>query len=47
VTRFVISGALIDAFLPHRKQVMEDYLNEKPRPSKGPHVPLKGSRSHG
>jgi hypothetical protein len=47
VTRFVISPALVDAFLPHRKNVLEEFLNNRPHPSKGPHVPLKGSHSHG
>jgi hypothetical protein len=41
-TRFVISPALTDAFLPHRKEVMEDFLNNKPRPSRGPKKAIGG-----
>ncbi|MCB9587264.1 MAG: hypothetical protein H6718_17830 [Polyangiaceae bacterium] len=47
VTRYLISPALLDAFLPHRKAVMEDYLNNKPRPPKAPDMPIGGRRSHG
>jgi hypothetical protein len=47
VTRYRLSPALIDHFLPHRKQIIEDFLNEKPRPSKGPQHPIGGRRSHG
>jgi hypothetical protein len=46
-TRFRLSDALINALLPARKEIIEDYLNNRPRPSKGPDHPLSGSRSHG
>jgi hypothetical protein len=46
-TRFRLSDALNSFFLPARKQIFEDFLNERPRPSKGPTHPLSGSRSHG
>jgi hypothetical protein len=45
--RFRISDTLIDVLLPARKQIFEDFLNERPRPSKGPTHPLSGSSSHG
>lgn len=45
--RFRISDALINALLPARKQIFEDFLNDRPRPSKGPDHPLSGSRTHG
>jgi hypothetical protein len=47
VTRFRLSPALVDHFLPHRKQVVEDFLNNKPRPPRGPTFPIGGRRSHG
>lgn len=47
VTRHALSPALTDVFLPHRQSVMEDFLNDRHRPSKGPKVPIKGSFSHG
>ncbi|MET0591231.1 MAG: hypothetical protein ABW133_00930, partial [Polyangiaceae bacterium] len=47
VTRFRISDALINVFLPHRQQVFENYMNHGPNPGRGPHVPLGGRRSHG
>lgn len=46
-TRFVLSEALLNVFLPARKLIIDDYLNNRPRPSKGPTHPLNGSRSHG
>lgn len=46
-TRFVLSEALSDFFLPARRKILEDFLNEMPRPSKGPTHPLSGSRTHG
>lgn len=46
-TRFRISDALIDAALPARKAIFEDFLNNRPRPSRGPTHPLSSSRSHG
>lgn len=47
VERFLLSPALVDEFLPHRKNVMEDFLENKPRVPKGPHVPIGGFRGHG
>jgi hypothetical protein len=46
-TRFIISEALTNVFLPHRKAVMDDYLNDKPKVPKGPKVALGGSSTHG
>jgi hypothetical protein len=46
-TRYRISDALINALLPARKEIFEDYLNNRPRPSKGPTHPLNNWRSHG
>ena len=46
-TRFVISDTLINQLLPARQAIFEDYLNNRPRPSKGPTHPLSGSNSHG
>lgn len=46
-TRFRLSDALESFFLPARKQILEDFLNDRPRPSKGPTHPLSGSRTHG
>ena len=45
--RFRISDTLINALLPARQQIIEDFLNNRPRPSKGPDHPQGGSRSHG
>jgi hypothetical protein len=45
--RFRLSDALIDVLLPARKAVVEDFLNNRPRPAKGPNHPLSGSTSHG
>ena len=45
--RFRISDTLINVLLPARKQIFEDFLNERPRPSLGPTHPLSGSSSHG
>jgi hypothetical protein len=45
--RYRISDLLINALLPARKQILEDFLNERPRPSRGPTHPLSGSTSHG
>jgi hypothetical protein len=55
VTRFVISPALTDVFLPHRKQVLEEFLaHPAPKKKHGSgrghgrhHRSLGGSRSHG
>jgi hypothetical protein len=46
-TRFRLSGALESFFLPARKAILEDFLNDRPRPSKGPTHPLSGSKTHG
>lgn len=46
-TRFVISQTLVDVLLPARKAIFEDFLNNRPRPSKGPTHPLSGSSTHG
>jgi hypothetical protein len=45
--RFVLSDALLTQFLPARKVIFEDFLNNRPHPSKGPDHPLSGSRTHG
>jgi hypothetical protein len=46
VTRYRISPALIDAFLPHRKAVAEDFLNDVPHPAKPPNEPIGGRWTH-
>jgi hypothetical protein len=46
VTRFKISDALVTLLLPHRKQLVEDYLNEVPRPAKPPKDPIGGRWTH-
>jgi hypothetical protein len=46
-TRFRISDTLINALLPARKLILEDFLNDRPHPSKGPTHPLSGSNTHG
>jgi hypothetical protein len=46
-TRFMLSDALVNTFLPARRAIFEDFLNDRPRPSKGPTVPLSGSHTHG
>ena len=45
--RFLLSDALLTQFLPARQAIFENYLNNRPRPSKGPEHPLNGSRTHG
>lgn len=49
VERFVISDGLNNVFLPHRKLIMDDFLNNKPRPpsAQGPKHPIGGSADHG
>ncbi|HEU5076933.1 MAG TPA: hypothetical protein VFU02_22235, partial [Polyangiaceae bacterium] len=49
VERFVISDGLLDVFLPHRKVIVDDFLNNKPRPPgmHGPTHPISGSADHG
>jgi hypothetical protein len=44
--RFVISTALINEFLPQRKQIMEDYLNNKLKKPKKPKDTLSGRKTH-
>lgn len=46
VTRFKISDALTTLLLPHRKQVVENFLNDVPRPSKPPKDPIGGREVH-
>jgi hypothetical protein len=46
-TRFRLSYALESFFLPARKAILEEFLNNQPHPSKGPTHPLSGSRTHG
>lgn len=46
VTRYKISTALIDALLPARKQLIEDYLNDVPLPQKPPNDPIGGRWTH-
>jgi hypothetical protein len=46
VTRFKISDALVNQLLPHRKLVVENYLNEVPLPAKGPKEPIGGRWVH-
>jgi hypothetical protein len=42
VTRFHISDALVNLLLPHRKQVVEDFLNDVPHPVRPPGDPIGG-----
>jgi hypothetical protein len=46
VTRFKISDALTNLLLPHRKVVVENFLNDVPRPSKPPKDPIGGRWVH-
>jgi hypothetical protein len=46
VTRYQISDALENLLLPHRKQVLEDFLNEVPRPQMPPGDPIGGRWVH-
>jgi hypothetical protein len=46
-TRYKISDLLINALLPARKQIVEDFLNDRPRPVRAPTHPLSGSTTHG
>jgi hypothetical protein len=45
--RYRISDTLVDQLLPARKVIFEEYLNNRPHPSRGPTHPLSGSRTHG
>jgi len=47
VERFVISEGLLDVFLPNRKLIMDNFLNNKPRPPGPPTLPIGGSNDHG
>jgi hypothetical protein len=42
VTRFHISDTLVNLLLPHRKQVVEDFLNNVPHPDGPPGKPIGG-----
>lgn len=46
VTRFRISDALANHFLPHRKQLVEDYLDQRPLPPRAPRDPIGGRFTH-
>ncbi len=46
VTRFVISPALMNEFLPSRKKVLDDYLNNTLRHYKDKHQAIGGRRVH-
>jgi hypothetical protein len=46
VTRWVISPALEDVFLPKRKQILEDFLTGKPIKVKNKSHPIGGHRTH-
>jgi hypothetical protein len=46
VARFRISDALVDVFLPKRKQVLDDFLNDKPVNVKSLTDPIGGRRTH-
>jgi hypothetical protein len=49
VERYLISDGLRDVFLPQRKTIVDNFLNNKPRPpsSGGPKQPIGGSSDHG
>jgi len=46
-TRYVISPALLNVLLPARKAIIDDFINDRPRPLRGNDHPLSGSRTHG
>jgi hypothetical protein len=46
LTRYAISPALTNAFLPHRKAIVENFLNDVPRPAKPPNDPIGGRFTH-
>ena len=46
VTRFQISPALTDVFLPKRKQILDDFMNDKPLNVRSPKSPIGGRRTH-
>jgi hypothetical protein len=45
-SRFKLSDALVQEFLPKRKQVMEDYLNDKLKKPPKPKDPIGGRKVH-
>ena len=45
-TRFRISDALVNDFLPARSQVVKDYLGDKLKPPRHPSDPIGGRRVH-
>jgi len=48
VERFVISEGLLNVFLPNRKLVLDNFMNNKPLPPGGkPTLPIGGSADHG
>lgn len=46
VTRYRISPALLNEFLPSRKKIMDDYLHDRLRPTGEPEDPIGGRRVH-
>lgn len=46
VLRYRLSDALVGTFLPHRKQLLEDFLKDVPRPARPPKQPLGGRWTH-
>lgn len=46
VTRYALSVALTDHFLPHRRQLAQDFLANVPRPSRPPNAPIGGRWTH-
>ncbi len=46
VVRYRISDALVGLLLPHRKQLMEDFLNDRPINARSQHAPIGGFVTH-
>lgn len=46
VTRYKLSPALVDSFLPARAALVKDYLDDVPRPVRPPDAPLGGRWVH-
>ena len=46
ITRFNLSPALLNNFLPKRKEVLDDFLDNKPKNTKNPDDPIGGRRVH-
>jgi hypothetical protein len=44
--RFRISAAMLEVFLPQRRQIMGDYLNNKLKKPKDPRATLSGRKTH-